>query len=192
VPKPRKDPRRRGNRRRYAYALAGLFLVLAYGLWKSQGSGDLASFNALAGAGQTRLESTAVPVLANRSHLPPGQTIRYANLPPTSGPHSPRDVSPGFYRQRPPFTRLVHSLEHGSVVIYYDRPDPKVLALLRRWAGLFSDPFAGVVVVPLKGIGEKVLLTAWGQRLDLAPFDAELAAAFIDRFRGRGPERKVR
>ncbi len=93
MPKPRKDPRRRGNRRRYAYALAGFLLVLGYGLWKSQGSGGLAGFNVLASAGQTRLESTAVPVLADRSHLPPGQTIRYANLPPTSGPHSPRDVA---------------------------------------------------------------------------------------------------
>lgn len=37
-----------------------------------------------------------------------------------------------------------------------------------------------------------ILLTAWTKMLRLAKFDAASAAAFIDRFRGRGPEHPVR
>ena len=101
-------------------------------------------------------------------------------------------MEPGFYDALPSRTPLVHNLEHGDVVIYYDRPGAEVLATLRRWARRFDQPFQGLVVVPLEGLGTKVVLTAWGQRLELKPFDPELAAAFIDRYRGRGPERRVR
>ncbi len=200
--RPKPDPRTRGfpNRgagrapapRRYLPWILALALLGGYGLWKVRTGGEASAFQALARAGAPRLPDTEAPALTDRSHLPLGREIRYASLPPTSGPHSPLDVGPGFYRERPSFTQLVHSLEHGEVVVYYDRPGPRAIATLKRWARLFEVPFQGVVAVPLAGLGSKVVLTAWGQRLDLAPFDAELAAAFIDRFRGRGPERKVR
>ncbi len=193
MPQPNRPKAGRKKARRRGYLALGAFLLLVVGagVWKNASS-EAARFAALARAGAARLPETAVPALADRRHLPLGQELRYASIPPTSGPHSPLDAAPGFYREAPPFVRLVHSLEHGDVVVYYDRPEPETLATLRRWARVFDAPFQGLLVVPLEGLGAKVVLTAWGQRLDLEPFDAELAAAFIDKFRGRGPERKVR
>ena len=40
--------------------------------------------------------------------------------------------------------------------------------------------------------GEAIVLTAWTKRLRLDPFDPAAAAAFIDAYRGRGPEHPVR
>lgn len=192
MPKPNPKywkPAKRRPRRTWTMLFLPV-LVGAYFLLKGKAPGD--DFAALAAAGATRLGDTAVQVLENRGHLPLGQEVTYATPTPASGPHSPRDVEPGFYDALPSRTLLVHNLEHGDVVVYYDRPGPEVLATLRRWARRFDQSFQGLVVVPLEGLGAKVVLTAWGQRLELEPFDPELAAAFIDRYRGRGPERRVR
>lgn len=64
--------------------------------------------------------------------------------------------------------------------------------ILKRWAGLYGGQWDGLVVTPKPGLGEAIVLTAWTKLLRLAPFDAEAAAAFIDAFRGRGPENPVR
>jgi len=52
--------------------------------------------------------------------------------------------------------------------------------------------WSGIVATPMPGIGEAVVLTAWRRMLRLDTFDAATAAAFIDAFRGRGPENPVR
>ena len=101
-------------------------------------------------------------------------------------------TSPGVYRLPQRSGQLVHALEHGNVVIYYDTPTPDALADLKDWAALYTGPWDGVVLTPMERLGEEVVLTAWTKTLRLEPFDAALAAAFIDRYRGRGPEHPVR
>jgi hypothetical protein len=49
-----------------------------------------------------------------------------------------------------------------------------------------------VVAAPSSGLGKAVVLTAWRKILKLDEFDPAAAAAFIDKFRGRGPENRVR
>jgi hypothetical protein len=122
-----------------------------------------------------------------RGHGQHGAAYHYGDLFPTSGFHDPVPTSPGVYRlpQRP--GQLVHALEHGNVVIYYDQPDPEVLATLKDWAGLYEGTWDGVVLTPMDGLGN-----AWTKTLRLKSFDPALAAAFIDRYRGRGPEHPVR
>ncbi|MCG8458808.1 MAG: ABC transporter permease, partial [Holophagales bacterium] len=65
--------------------------------------------------------------------------------------------------QRP--GQLVHALEHGSVVIYYDQPGPEALATLKDWAGLYTGTWDGVVLTPMDGLGEEVVLNAWTKTL---------------------------
>ena len=111
---------------------------------------------------------------------------------PTSGRHDPVPTAPGVYRapQRP--AQLVHALEHGNVVIYYDTPGPEALATLKDWAGLYGGQWDGVVVAPMDGLVGDLVITAWTKTRRLRSFDAALAAAFIDAYRGRGPEHPVR
>jgi hypothetical protein len=44
----------------------------------------------------------------------------------------------------------------------------------------------------MSGLGEQVVLTAWTKRLMQKKFDIASAAAFIEKFRGRGPENPIR
>ncbi len=123
-----------------------------------------------------------------RAHLDPGEKWEYGHYPPTSGPHDPKPVKPGFYTSPQAPEKLVHSLEHGNIVIYYEKPAPPVLRQLKNWAKRYGGKWDGVIVTPLPGLGDKVILTAWTRLLCLDPFDPVQATAFIDAFRGKGPE----
>ena len=125
-------------------------------------------------------------------HLSPGERVNYGTNTPTSGRHEGRSVSPGVYTSVKAPTMLVHSLEHGMVVIYYDRPSADAMATLEDWSSLFGGPWSGIVVTRQPGLGDQLVLTAWRKSLTLERFDAPAAAAFIDAYRGRGPENPVR
>ena len=149
-------------------------------------------FMTLAAQGQAALARVESFPNDGRSHLSPGESHSYGTSTPTSGAHDPSPTAPGVYDTPQPPTKLVHALEHGLIVLYYDKPRPDVMARLRDWAGLYSGKWDGIVVTPLSGLGETVIATAWRKKLNLAPFDAAAAAAFIDAYRGRGPENPVR
>ena len=84
-------------------------------------------------------------------------------------------------------------MEHGNVVIYRDEPGEDVLDVMRRWSEQYEpEQWAGVVVVRMGGLGERIVVTAWPKKLELERFDEGAAFAFVDAFRGRGPENPVR
>lgn len=149
-------------------------------------------FLALAAQGQDRLAAVETRANHGGGHLSPGAAHVYAETIPTSGIHDATPIMPGFYDrpQRP--TRLVHSLEHGNIIVYYERLDPEATRLMRDWIDLYDGKWDGLIAAPLPGLGEQVVLAAWTRLLRLEQFDGAAAAAFIDRFRGRGPERPVR
>ena len=143
-------------------------------------------------AGRPALDAVKTRPNLGRGHVPPGQAVAYGDPFPTSGPHDPGWVEPGFYRTPQTPERLVHAVEHGNVVIYYDTPGDAVVQTLDSWTDLYGAQWSGVVVAPAPGVGAAVVLTAWRKALRLQPFDAAAAAAFVDAFRGRGPEKPVR
>ncbi len=55
-----------------------------------------------------------------RGHVPIGTKIDYNSNPPTSGPHYEIWVKPGVYDRPQEDRNLVHSLEHGYIVISYN------------------------------------------------------------------------
>lgn len=150
-------------------------------------------FIALAGAGTDALTRVESQSNDGDRHLGPGEAYRYRGAYPTSGPHAPVPTRPGFYTSPQPPTGLVHALEHGGIVIYYGQAEAETIAKLKDWTSLYHQGvWDGVVATPRSGLGNGVVLTAWRKRLQLASFDAKTAAAFIDAFRGRGPENRVR
>lgn len=151
-----------------------------------------AAFSALAQSGQAALSRVETGQDAGGGHVAPGQSVAYPDRFPTSGRHDPVSANPGVYDEVQPPTKLVHAIEHGMIVIYYDAPTPEVFATLTEWAALYGDPWSGIVVTPAPGIGPEIVLTAWNRTLRLNPFEPAAAAAFIDRYRGRGPEHPVR
>jgi hypothetical protein len=184
---------RPGDRRigRIAAVLVVLAAVAGGGYWWHAGA-DERAFRALAREGAPALAMVESEPDRGRAHLAPGTPYDYRTPFPTSGPHDPGWTATGFHTARQMPTRLVHALEHGNVVVYYDRPGEEALDTLRRWAALYPGMWDGLVVTPGAGLGEAVVLTAWTRRLRLEPFEAAAAAAFIDAHRGRGPENPVR
>lgn len=117
--------------------------------------------------------------------------VDYGTDFPTSGPHAPSPARPGFYNDPLPSEALVHALEHGNIVIYYDAPSDAAMNLLRGWTDQYQGVWDGVIAVRHDDLGEKIVMTSWQHRLEMAKIDVR-ASFFIDAFRGRGPENRVR
>jgi hypothetical protein len=117
--------------------------------------------------------------------------VDYGTDFPTSGPHAPSPARAGFYDEPLPLEALVHALEHGNVVIYYDQPSDAAMKLIRSWTDQYQGVWDAVIAVPYDGLGEGIVLTSWQHRLELPKMDVR-ASFFVDAFRGRGPENRVR
>ncbi len=190
IPAPgKKTPRT--TRRLIAWGVAAALGAVGGWLWWQFNAAE-AVFLDLAQAGRPALGAVKTRPNLGRGHVPPGRPVAYGDPFPTSGPHDPEWVEAGFYRTPQAPERLVHALEHGNIVIYYDTPGDAVLQTLDSWTGLYGGQWSGVVVAPGPGLGAAVVLTAWRKVLRLDPFDAAAAAAFVDAYRGRGPEKPVR
>ena len=64
------------------------------------------------------------PTDEKRNHIPDGTPITYADAPPSFGDHRPQPASfeRKFYTtsDRPEVAQLVHNLEHGYTILWYD------------------------------------------------------------------------
>ncbi|MFQ5773891.1 MAG: DUF3105 domain-containing protein [Kiloniellaceae bacterium] len=175
-----------------ALAAIAVLAVVAAGVFWWRNTQTENEFFALAAKGRSALARVETLPNDGQSHLQPGERHKYAAEFPTSGPHDPVPTDPGFYDQPQRATRIVHALEHGHIVIYYDDPGADVLDRLKDWAALYDGHWDGVIATPFSGLGRDVVLTAWRKVLELDGFDPAAAAAFIDEYRGRGPENPVR
>jgi len=124
------------------------------------------------------------------AHVPVGTVIPYQTDPPTSGNHYPDPQPGGFYTKPIASGFLVHSMEHGGVIIYYDahHASKKDLDALRSLAAAHRGNFSQVVVVPRNDSVFPIILTAWTHRLRLTEFDADRVHGFLALFLGNGPE----
>jgi len=88
----------------------------------------------------------------------------------------------------------VHSLEHGSVVIYYDpaQLSPEIEKSLRAFVKANSDTEVGIVAVPGTDFKYPFILTAWDKMLKLDKYDPRVVTAFLAEYLGRGPENPIR
>jgi hypothetical protein len=130
------------------------------------------------------------PADEGRDHIWPDHPVEYKTMPPTSGPHFPDPTAPGFYTARPAFGYLVHSLEHGSVVIYYDTAQlsTEIERSLRAFIKANSDAEIGIIAVPDADYKYPFILTAWDKMLGLDKYDPRVVRAFLAEYLGRGPE----
>ena len=185
-------PQSRRRRDKVITAIAVVIAAVGFGAYWWWSSASEVEFLALAAEGESALAEVKTDISLGRGHFGAGETRTYQAQFPTSGIHHPVPTDPGFYEISRPPSQLVHAVEHGHIVIYYERPGPDALATLKQWVDLYSGHWDGVVVTPMPRLGKKIVLTAWTKRLILKRFDAAAAAAFIDKFRGRGPEKRVR
>jgi hypothetical protein len=129
-------------------------------------------------------------------HVPRETDLDYDRVPPLSGPHYAGTVDAGFYEETQPLGDVVHTLEHGAVVVYYDPGalTPAAERSLREWAVAHDGHWSSVVVVPNPDADPEsaYVLTAWRTELRLDSYDPDVVRAFLAEYLGRGPENPVR
>lgn len=123
--------------------------------------------------------------------------VPYSSLPATSGPHWNTPTNWGVYTTPQPESQVIHNLEHGGIVIWYDpeRLDGAAVDDLARYvttqtasgiSGRFKfilSPWSGNEPLP-----EPVVATAWRWMLPLETADTEAIDAFARSRYGRAPE----
>jgi hypothetical protein len=121
-------------------------------------------------------------------HVEPGTDVVYETVPPTSGSHYPEAADSGFYTGSVSKGALVHSLEHGIVVVWYDPDVPEEVAddleQIQR-----QEP-AATIVAPYEDLPEphNFALTGWRTSMLCEQVAQEAVDRFRARFQGRGPE----
>jgi hypothetical protein len=115
--------------------------------------------------------------------------VTYKVNPPAGGNHNPTPAPAGIFTadNTPPDGQLVHSLEHGYVIIWY-RPDLPSTQLddLRSLAGRYDKD---VLLVPRASLGQPVAATAWHHRLLCSQNDLQALETFVTAYRNKGPEK---
>ena len=120
-----------------------------------------------------------------RDHFESGQTVAYATATPTSGTHAASSPRCGIYNQQMPAEIAVHSLEHGAVVIWYQRSlVAEEVSGLEAIVNRFDDR---VILSPNAELIQPVVATGWNRLKAYDGADSELEQ-FIDTYRNRSPE----
>jgi hypothetical protein len=110
-------------------------------------------------------------------HVGPGTkfpnetTVKYATVPPSSGKHFAVPITPAraFYTasDRPELETLVHNLEHGYTILWYDEKLPQAQQdELKKLAPLARDD---------KNAGPKFIVSAWDSSRGALPADKPIA-----------------
>jgi len=137
-----------------------------------------------------------IPIMTNTSRIEtdsdPGP---YDSDPPTSGPHYAQEAQAGFYDSNIytyPAGYLVHNLEHGYVVFWYNCNllDEPACSDLKSQIRLVMDELGGVKMItyPWDSIDVSLVITSWGHLQRFDEFDAEQAKAFYHANLNRSPE----
>jgi hypothetical protein len=157
------------------------------------------------------------PASEDRSHVVPAQfgvppaLSSYPSVPPASGPHEPVPFPAGVYPQAQDIYRMLHSLEHGAVIIWYDPASTS--AELTQIKAFYSkrDEMDHVIVAPYDYPSEgeaghlrsgiQMVVVAWHhmqfcQRASLAVSygfvsDFRLDAGHPESYKGDAPEAGV-
>lgn len=170
--------------RRRTMLVAGAAGVVVIGLVAAVGvvirnqiaASDMTKVGVTAAAASCSAE-TKDAVTGVSAHVGPGTdtpnetTVQYATIPPSSGKHFASPISPAraFYTasDRPVLETLVHNLEHGYTVVWYDETTPKAQQdELKKLAPLARDD---------DNAGPKFIVSAWDKTRGAFPAGKHIA-----------------
>lgn len=135
------------------------------------------------------LAGTKVEILG-RNHMKESEKPTYNSNPPTSGDHYADTEEWGISDTPLVVEKLVHNLEHGGIIIYYncEKCDDLVLKLKDLTKRLAAKD-RKVILTPNKNIDAKITLAAWGYYDKMNDLDEDRIWKFFDDHINRGPER---
>jgi hypothetical protein len=122
------------------------------------------------------------------SHVPVGTEVAYKSNPPVGGPHYALTQRAGIYNEAIPDGKLVHSLEHGAVILWY-KSDLAQEAIEKLKEIYRSTAISKKIMVPRESLDVPVALTSWGRILKLETIDEEKIKEFMLVNHDRAPEK---
>jgi hypothetical protein len=151
------------------------------------------------------LDLQPVPILGELAQIsspehiiPGGRATNYTTDPPTSGNHDSQPVQAGFYDVAPPDEQMVHNLEHGYVIVYYNcsqmsdeecgqfKEDLQDAMSASGVAGNTRTP--KIIVVPRPDMDNLLTYTSWGRIYRVDVFDRDEFVLFVKQNRNQAPE----
>lgn len=156
----------------------------------------ISNLDSAARAAECELRSTRARSRDHTASLE--EPIDYDTNPPTTGRHFQAAAGDGIYEEAAPDSAIVHSLEHGRVVIWFKPSLPEEARAGLR--ALVEQDGHQMLVIPRSEMPFDVAATAWNgspgpegtgrllgcPRFTPAAYDA--LRTFRDEHRGRGPE----
>lgn len=166
-------------------------------MWGGIGVVVIAIFSIIIWQGVRPAAGESIQIMAGSSqHIPmdsdPGE---YNSDPPTSGPHYAEEARAGFYDSNNyqfPAGYLVHNLEHGYVIFWYncDLLDETGCTNLKGQIKTTMDDLGGtkLIAYPWPSLDAPLVMTSWGRLQRLETFDSEQVKAFYRANLNRAPE----
>lgn len=134
-------------------------------------------------------------------------TTEYNSNPPTSGPHEEVWVRPGIYIEPQPEGKLIHSLEHGYIILHYNcnageqstDATPSATNASGTCTGMIAELEAvarkkgltKLIMLPRPQLDAPIAVTAWNYVDKMESVDATRIERFIDFYRDHGPEQTM-
>jgi hypothetical protein len=129
------------------------------------------------------------PVVVDAPHVPEGTVVTYSTNPPCIGPHYPIWAAFKEYDKTIDHRYLVHSLEHGAVILSYKCSTPAecpdLVATLRAVRdaapkdNLCTDVRNRIILVPDPALKTRIAAAAWGVTYTADCADQASLAQFV-------------
>lgn len=141
-----------------------------------------------------------------QGHVAVGTPVEYNSNPPTSGKHYEDWIRAGVYDSPKDDRNLVHSLEHGYIIMSYRcsvdqmrseasesaKPDNQCEERKNQLKQVYEKKGARkLIVVARVDLDTNFTLTAWTYLDKFNEFDEKRVAIFIDAHRDQGPEKTM-
>jgi len=172
--------------------VVGLLVVLLVVLFGSGADPNAGSAQADAGQGHVSVggDCRAEPETCDSADNP------YTSLPATSGPHWDSPANWGVYSTAQAESQLIHNLEHGGVVIWYEAglEAAQVQELSSYVTAQVAQGIGGrfrFILTPWGGEEElpsPIMVTSWRYLLGLDEVDTGAIDAFVREHYGQAPE----
>jgi hypothetical protein len=154
-----------------------------------------------AGCGDVQTIQPYDPAAQDRGHISVAGTIKeapalstYRSVPAVSGPHSTTPLDAGVYDSPPDIYKVIHSLEHGAVVIWYapgSAGDPQLTSIRSFYSQTSNNDH--VIVAPYSypdqgtagklPAGKKMVSVAWHHMQSCPQLSLDAARSFVSGYR---------
>ena len=196
--------------------------VTGWSLWNEHQQQSAIDNTALADFGVSPSAAGCTPIQTHPAtggadHIPAPQPIHYNQAPPESGPHRPTwaPFERKFYtpKDRPEVEMLVHNLEHGYSILWYDQTvanNPQKLQQIENLASKFEgserDPanaFIAAPWMPSDGpsmpAGKHIAITHWyadpatgNNQKGIGQYCSQMSGAVVSDFMQKYPRADAR